>query len=86
MDKILIAFGTLFFGIIIGIKISYSETDKPSNFKDSEYTIQIDSGRYLKKLDFQNHSYIHLKNTWNSAGDQFLHDPDCECHINKEKL
>ena len=86
MDKILIGCCTLILGILIGVEISYFATDHPSKLENSnsKYEIQIAPGRYLKNIDFKNHSYIHLRNRWNSAGDQLLHDPECKCHNNKE--
>lgn len=37
------------------------------------------SGITLQKIIFDGHSYIYLVNSWNSAGNQFLHDPGCKC-------
>lgn len=84
MDKIFIAFGSLIFGIIIGVQISYLASDHPSNLEKFGYETLIGSGRYIKSIDYNNHSYIYLRNSWNSAGDQFIHNPDCECYINRE--
>ena len=41
--------------------------------------LEIAPSRYLYKINFEGHSYIFLRNTWNSSGDKLLHDPDCEC-------
>ncbi len=34
---------------------------------------------YIEKIAFDDHTYIHIKNTYNSAGDFLLHDPSCKC-------
>ena len=43
------------------------------------YTTKVDASRCMKKIEFDGHSYIFLQNTWSCAGDQLLHDPDCQC-------
>lgn len=48
------------------------------------WEVKVDSRRYLKKIEVDGHTYIHLKNIWNSSGDNFLHDPGCKC-FQKEK-
>jgi hypothetical protein len=45
---------------------------------------KIDDGRYVKKIEFEGHTYIHLRNYWSSSGDKFIHDPGCKC-IKEEK-
>lgn len=39
----------------------------------------------LHKIEFENHSYILMRNLWSSAGDCILHDPDCKWFTKKEK-
>lgn len=39
----------------------------------------IAPGRFFEKVEFENHSYVYLRNKWNAGGDQLLHDPDCQC-------
>ncbi len=85
VDKVLIGIGTLILGLVIGIQISFMASDHPSNLEKSGYETLIAPGRYIKSTDFNNHSYIHLRNSWNSAGDQLLHDHNCQCYKNKEK-
>jgi len=31
------------------------------------------------KIEFEDHTYVYLVNSWNSAGNSFLHDPGCVC-------
>jgi len=72
-------FGMFLFGVMVffvACKSEDSEYDKV-DFK------KIAPCRYLYKIEFEDHSYIFLRNTWNSAGDNILHDPDCKC-IKKE--
>ena len=79
MEKFFIAFATLFWGIAIGLLISFFAFNHPSNLeKHSQETI-ISSGRYLRIIEFNGHSYVFLRNSWNSAGDQLFHDPSCKC-------
>ena len=42
--------------------------------------VKIASNRYLRKIEFEGHTYIHLKNDWVASADNILHDPDCKCH------
>lgn len=36
------------------------------------------------KIEFENHTYIYFRNTWNSAGSAWFHDPECEkCKLKK---
>ena len=56
----------------VSCKIEEKEYDKV-NFKE------VAPCRYLYKIEYEDHTYIYLRNTWNSAGDKFLHDPSCKC-------
>lgn len=38
-----------------------------------------DLGRTVLKIRIEDHTYIYINNTWNSAGDNFVHDPGCQC-------
>jgi hypothetical protein len=57
------------------------------NEKNDDQFTEIATGRYLKKIEFEGHTYIYLRNTWNSAGDNLLHDPNCQCQpiVNKKE-
>lgn len=41
--------------------------------------MKIAEGRYIRKFEFEGHTYIHLKNGWPGSSDNLLHDPDCKC-------
>lgn len=49
-----------------------------------ENEMKLINGRYLYKIFYEGHSYIFLRNTWSSAGDNIIHDPGCKC--NKKEL
>lgn len=57
---------------VIGCTSQEKEYDKV-NFKE------VAPSRYLYKVEYDDHTYIYLRNTCNSAGDKFLHDPSCKC-------
>lgn len=46
--------------------------------------VKIASKRYLRKIEFEGHMYIHLCNDWNGSSDNLIHDPDCVCMKNKK--
>ncbi len=37
----------------------------------------------IRKIEFEGHSYIHLKNGYPGCSDNLLHDPDCKCNLKK---
>jgi hypothetical protein len=39
----------------------------------------------IQIVDFNGHRYVHLINHWSSAGNFFIHDPDCPCIIKAVK-
>lgn len=41
--------------------------------------IQITQNRTLRKIEFEGHTYIHLKNNYPGCSDNLLHDPGCKC-------
>lgn len=57
-----------------------TRTEKDPNASREE----LKKGVYLEKICFDGHTYIFLVNGWNYAGNEFLHDPSCEC-LNKER-
>ena len=57
----------IFGGSAIAAKVLLSEEIEGSSMK----TMEI--------IEFHGHTYVHYRNHWSSAGDAFLHDPDCPC-------
>lgn len=43
------------------------------------YESKISDGRYIQKIELEGHTYIYLRNNWNCAGDNLIHDPGCKC-------
>lgn len=41
------------------------------------------NGRYLRTIEYEKHTYIHLVNKWSGAGDRFIHNPECQCQKGK---
>jgi len=77
-----------FMAIIGGISLYFCSCDDSVNlFQQSScfYTNQGGVKRMLHKIEFENHSYILMRNLWSSAGDCILHDPDCKWFTKKEK-
>lgn len=68
-------FGMFLFGVMVLFVACKSESQKDFDTNCKEIT----SFRYLYKVEFENHTYIFLRNTMNSAGDKLLHDPSCKC-------
>lgn len=47
----------------------------------------VGDGYIFYKLSFSGHSYIYFRFLPNSAGNSFIHDPDCGCIIRElEKM
>ncbi len=66
----------LFMAYSFFMKIEYKEI--PS--VPFENGMKLFNGRYLYKIFYEGHSYIFLRNTWSSSGDNLLHDPGCKCN------
>ena len=45
----------------------------------SSEEVEGSSMRTMEIIEFHGHTYVHYRNHWSSAGDAFLHDPDCPC-------
>lgn len=44
---------------------------------------KVESGVYVYKIKFEEHTYILFWNKWNSAGNGWFHDPECkQCYQN----
>jgi hypothetical protein len=63
---------------LLALFCMYKDITSEEKEKDI-YGLEIASHRYIKKVTFENHTYIYLRSTWSSAGDKLLHDPECEC-------
>jgi len=66
----------LIFGFLICMNVISCQAEE-AKLVDEYHS--LGNGRYLTKIEFEGHSYVYLKNTWNAAGDSFLHDPGCKC-------
>lgn len=72
------------FLLFVSLPLSSAETeDKPKVL--STHRIAVASGRYLSVFEFEGHTYLYLSNSWNSSGDNFLHDPNCVCQKGEKK-
>lgn len=41
--------------------------------------MQISEKRHIRKIEFEGHTYIHLKNNYPGCSDNLIHDIDCKC-------
>ena len=72
------AFIFLFFASMVYFSISnYYSTSKVVTMILKEN--KLSACQKVCKIEFEDHTYVYLVNSWNSAGNSFLHDPGCVC-------